>query len=156
MNVIAKLDREAVVDAEGPMVLADLIEKEFGTPREELQWGVAHKLTWGEMTALPHAMKLFSKRHIECHMRFDEPMPQGGDRNVPVVMVHGATLTGKSWETTPDGRMGWDEYFVRKGHPVYVPDQVPSSADVFVPTRFSEASWVVIVTPSSGVMPSGP
>jgi len=41
-----------------------------------------------------------------------------------VVMVHGATLTGKSWETTPDGRMGWDEYFVRKGHPVYVPDQV--------------------------------
>jgi len=51
-------------------------------------------------------------------------VPQGGDRNVPVVMVHGATLTGKSWETTPDGRMGWDEYFVRKGHPVYVPDQV--------------------------------
>ena len=39
-------------------------------------------------------------------------------------MVHGATLTGKSWETTPDGRMGWDEYFVRKRHPVYVPDQV--------------------------------
>jgi hypothetical protein len=40
------------------------------------------------------------------------------------VLVHGATLTGKSWETTPDGRMGWDEYFVRKDHPVYVPDQV--------------------------------
>jgi hypothetical protein len=51
-------------------------------------------------------------------------VPQGGDGNVPVVMVHGATLTGKSWETTPDGRMGWDEYFVRKGHAVYVPDQV--------------------------------
>jgi pimeloyl-ACP methyl ester carboxylesterase len=51
-------------------------------------------------------------------------VPQGGDGNVPVVMIHGATLTGKSWETTPDGRMGWDEYFVRKGHPVYVPDQV--------------------------------
>src|SRR5690242_5964048 len=33
---------------------------------------------------------------------------------VPVVMVHGATLSGKSWETTPDGRMGWNEYFVRK------------------------------------------
>jgi pimeloyl-ACP methyl ester carboxylesterase len=51
-------------------------------------------------------------------------VPQGGDANVPVVMVHGATLTGKSWETTPDGRMGWDEYFVRRGHAVYVPDQV--------------------------------
>jgi pimeloyl-ACP methyl ester carboxylesterase len=50
-------------------------------------------------------------------------VPQAG-AGIPVVMVHGATLTGKTWETTPDGRMGWDEYFVRKGHPVYVPDQV--------------------------------
>jgi hypothetical protein len=32
-------------------------------------------------------------------------------------------LTGKTWETTPDGRMGWDEYFVRKGFPTYVIDQ---------------------------------
>jgi pimeloyl-ACP methyl ester carboxylesterase len=58
----------------------------------------------------------------QMYVRF--MVPQGGDGNVPVVMLHGATLTGKSWETTPDGRMGWDEYFVRKGHSVYVPDQV--------------------------------
>jgi pimeloyl-ACP methyl ester carboxylesterase len=50
-------------------------------------------------------------------------VPQDGGK-VPIVLIHGATLTGKTWETTPDGRMGWDEYFVRKGHPVYVPDQV--------------------------------
>ena len=63
--------------------------------------------------------------HITVNQMYVRYMvPQSGDRNVPVVMVHGATLTGKSWETTPDGRMGWDEYFVRKGHPVYVPDQV--------------------------------
>jgi pimeloyl-ACP methyl ester carboxylesterase len=63
--------------------------------------------------------------HITVNQMYVRYMvPQGGERNVPVVMVHGATLTGKSWETTPDGRMGWDEYFVRKGHPVYVPDQV--------------------------------
>src|SRR4051794_10229310 len=63
--------------------------------------------------------------HIAVNQMYVRYMvPQGGERNVPVVMVHGATLTGKSWETTPDGRMGWDEYFVRKGHPVYVPDQV--------------------------------
>ena len=60
--------------------------------------------------------------HITVNQMYVRYMvPQGGDGNVPVVMVHGATLTGKSWETTPDGRMGWDEYFVRKGHPVYVP-----------------------------------
>src|SRR4051812_44257258 len=63
--------------------------------------------------------------HIAVHQMYVRYMvPQRGDRNVPVVMVHGATLTGKSWETTPDGRMGWDEYFVRHAHPVYVPDQV--------------------------------
>jgi pimeloyl-ACP methyl ester carboxylesterase len=58
----------------------------------------------------------------QMYVRF--MVPQGAEGNLPVVMVHGATLTGKTWETTPDGRMGWDEYFVRKGHPVYVPDQV--------------------------------
>jgi pimeloyl-ACP methyl ester carboxylesterase len=63
--------------------------------------------------------------HITVNQMYVRYMvPQGGDGNISVVMVHGATLTGKSWETTPDGRMGWDEYFVRKGHPVYVPDQV--------------------------------
>ena len=63
--------------------------------------------------------------HITVNQMYVRYMvPQDGAGNVPVIMVHGATLTGKSWETTPDGRMGWDEYFVRKRHPVYVPDQV--------------------------------
>ena len=49
--------------------------------------------------------------HITVNQMYVRYMvPQGGDGNPPVVMVHGATLTGKSWETTPDGRMGWDEY----------------------------------------------
>jgi pimeloyl-ACP methyl ester carboxylesterase len=62
--------------------------------------------------------------HITVNQMYVRYMvPQSGN-GLPVVMLHGATLTGKSWETTPDGRMGWDEYFVRKGHPVYVPDQV--------------------------------
>jgi pimeloyl-ACP methyl ester carboxylesterase len=63
--------------------------------------------------------------HISVNQMYVRYMvPQSSDGKIAVVMVHGATLTGKSWETTPDGRMGWDEYFVRKGHPVYVPDQV--------------------------------
>ena len=35
----------------------------------------------------------------------------------PVVMVHGSSHTGKTYEDTPDGRMGWAEYFVRRGVP---------------------------------------
>jgi pimeloyl-ACP methyl ester carboxylesterase len=78
--------------------------------------------------------------HITINQMYVRYMvPQGGDGNVPVVMVHGATLTGKSWETTPDGRMGWDEYFVRKGHPVYVPDQVGRGRSGFNQAVFNNA-----------------
>lgn len=56
----------------------------------------------------------------QMYVRFQVP---AGQARLPVVMVHGCCLTGKTWETTPDGRMGWDEYFVRRGHPSYVVDQ---------------------------------
>jgi pimeloyl-ACP methyl ester carboxylesterase len=77
--------------------------------------------------------------HITVNQMYVRYMiPQDGN-GVPVVMVHGATLTGKSWETTPDGRMGWDEYFVRKGHPVYVPDQVGRGRSGFNQAVFNDA-----------------
>jgi hypothetical protein len=61
--------------------------------------------------------------HFTVNQMYVEYMiPQGGTK-VPVVMVHGGGLSGKSYETTPDGRMGWDEYFVRQGHAVYNVDQ---------------------------------
>jgi hypothetical protein len=40
-----------------------------------------------------------------------------------LTLIHGCCLTGMTWETTPDARMGWEEYFVRKGYPTYVIDQ---------------------------------
>jgi len=77
--------------------------------------------------------------HIAVNQMYVRYMiPQGGDRNVPVVMVHGAALTGKSWETTPDGRMGWDEYFVRRGRAVYVPDQVGRGRSGFNPALLND------------------
>jgi len=60
-------------------------------------------------------------------------------KGLPVVMIHGMTLTGKTWETTPDGRMGWEEYFVRKGYPVYVPDQVGRGRSGFNQAIFNDA-----------------
>ncbi len=49
-------------------------------------------------------------------------IPKGANRNsVPVVLTHTA-LSGVVWRTTPDGREGWAEYFVRRGHPVFVID----------------------------------
>jgi pimeloyl-ACP methyl ester carboxylesterase len=56
----------------------------------------------------------------QVYVRFQEPV---GASRKPVVFIHGCCLTGKTWETTPDGRMGWDEFFVRRGFPTYVIDQ---------------------------------
>src|SRR5437762_13624173 len=56
----------------------------------------------------------------QVYVSFQIPVDATGH---PITFIHGCCLTGKTWETTPDGRMGWDEYFVRKGHGVYVVDQ---------------------------------
>ena len=56
----------------------------------------------------------------QMYVRYQVPV---GASKLPITLIHGCCLTGKTWETTPDGRMGWDEYFLRAGHPVYVIDQ---------------------------------
>ncbi|HEY6820662.1 MAG TPA: esterase [Burkholderiales bacterium] len=43
---------------------------------------------------------------------------------LPLLMWHGGGLTGVTYETTPDGREGWLNYFVKKGWDVYNSDAV--------------------------------
>jgi pimeloyl-ACP methyl ester carboxylesterase len=42
---------------------------------------------------------------------------------LPIVMLHGAFQSARSWETTPDGREGFQTLFLRRGFPVYLVDQ---------------------------------
>jgi pimeloyl-ACP methyl ester carboxylesterase len=65
-------------------------------------------------------------------------IPEGADSHVPVVMVHGCCLSSKSYETTPDGRTGWNEYFLRKHRSVYLPDQVSRGRSGFDATIYNE------------------
>jgi len=60
-KAITKLDREASTNAEGPMLLASLIEKEYGTREEELKWGMDQKLSWGEIAALAYIQRTTGK-----------------------------------------------------------------------------------------------
>jgi len=41
----------------------------------------------------------------------------------PIVMLHGAYQSARSWETTSDGREGFQTIFLRRGYPVYLVDQ---------------------------------
>ena len=64
-------------------------------------------------------------------MYVEYQVPVGGNQHVPVVMVHGCCLSSMTWQTTPDGRMGWSEYFLRKNRPVYLADQASRARSGF-------------------------
>jgi pimeloyl-ACP methyl ester carboxylesterase len=63
------------------------------------------------------------------------------ERGIPIILMHGGTLSGACYETTPDGRMGWYEYFARKGHAVYLPDQVSRARSGFDLRPFNEVAF---------------
>ncbi|WP_214227937.1 alpha/beta fold hydrolase [Pedobacter sp. B4-66] len=44
-------------------------------------------------------------------------------RKYPLVFLHGAGQSKKTWETTPDGREGFQNIFLRRGFGVYLLDQ---------------------------------
>ena len=44
-------------------------------------------------------------------------------RKLPLVMWHGFGQSAKTWETTPDGREGFQTIFLRRRFPVYLIDQ---------------------------------
>jgi pimeloyl-ACP methyl ester carboxylesterase len=42
----------------------------------------------------------------------------------PLLMWHGGGLSGVTWETKPDGKPGWQQFFLAAGHDVFVSDAV--------------------------------
>ncbi|RFB96560.1 alpha/beta hydrolase [Rhizobium leguminosarum bv. trifolii] len=56
------------------------------------------------------------------HAYVSYQVPQN-PKTLPIVMLHGAYQSARSWETTPDGREGFQNIFLRRGYPVYLVDQ---------------------------------
>jgi pimeloyl-ACP methyl ester carboxylesterase len=55
------------------------------------------------------------------HLYAQYQIPQHA-RRFPLVMIHGDNSTGSAWESTPDGREGYQTIFLRRGFAVYVVD----------------------------------
>jgi hypothetical protein len=55
-----------------------------------------------------------------AYVRYQIPVNR---RRLPLVMWHGGAQFSKSWETTPDGRDGFQTIFLRRGFATYVIDQ---------------------------------
>jgi pimeloyl-ACP methyl ester carboxylesterase len=75
-------------------------------------------------------------------------IPQNS-RNLPLIMWHGIGQSGKTYESTPDGREGFQAIFTRRDWPVYIIDQPRRGRagrtqaindDEFVPTIMHESS----------------
>lgn len=68
-------------------------------------------------------------------------------RRLPLVLWHGFGQFSKTWETTPDGREGYQNIFLRRGFPVYVVDQprrgraARSTVDGTVAATPDEQTW---------------
>jgi len=56
------------------------------------------------------------------YVQFHHPAQRRG--RVPLLFWHGGGMTGVVWETTPDGREGWQTWFLRRGWSVYLSDAV--------------------------------
>lgn len=65
----------------------------------------------------------------------------------PIIFWHGYGQSGRSWSTTPDGREGFQNIFLRKGYGVYLVDQPrrgaagQSTEDAVVPSASQDQMW---------------
>lgn len=71
-------------------------------------------------------------------MYVEYSIPVDSKTRAPLILMHGCCLSAMSWDDTPDGRMGWTEYFLRKHHPVYTPDQVGRARSGFDATVINQ------------------
>ena len=68
-------------------------------------------------------------------------------RHYPLVFAHGVGQLSKTWETTPDGREGFQNIFLRRGFSTYVVDQPRrgnagrSTEKATVIPQFDEETW---------------
>jgi hypothetical protein len=115
-------NKSSAVDPKQPLVLASqgsfFVGGESKTINAPTPNGAAGEVTVNQM-----------------YVQYQTPVNAG--RHLPVVMVHGCCLSSKTWETTPDGRMGWNEYFVRKNRPVYLADQASRGRSGFDATTIN-------------------
>lgn len=53
----------------------------------------------------------------------------------PIIFFHGAGQTNVNWLLTPDGRMGWADFFVQQGYVVYLAEQPSRGRSAYHPAE---------------------
>jgi pimeloyl-ACP methyl ester carboxylesterase len=85
-----------------------------GKPVREIQ-----RVPGGPMSKLdPNGQFMVEQMYVQYFL------PKQRKGKYPLLMWHGGGLTGVTFESTPDGREGWLNMFIRKGWDVYLSDAV--------------------------------
>ncbi len=78
--------------------------------------------------------------HIVGQIYVEYQIPAQRRHAFPIIMVHGGGQTGAGWWSTPDGRPGWAQFFLRRGYAVYVVDQIGRGRSPFAPEVYGGTS----------------
>ena len=125
-STVGCLAAEAV-DTQGPLALQSEGSFFIG--------GTAHHATGlSGLTTGPEVTREGTVTTGQMYVQYQLPAKA---THLPVVMIHGGGLSAQAWETTPDGRMGWSEYFLRSGRPVYLVDQAGRARSGFDATQYN-------------------
>ncbi|KAK7029798.1 AB hydrolase-1 domain-containing protein [Favolaschia claudopus] len=60
--------------------------------------------------------------------------PAAVTQPLPILFIHGQGMTGTNLLNTPDGRLGWADYFLSKGYEMYIVDQPSRGRSPWQPT----------------------
>ncbi len=58
----------------------------------------------------------------------------------PMVLIHGGHQTSVNFETTPDGRPGWSDFFVAAGYDTYLLDQPGRGRSAYIDQAYGKIS----------------
>jgi len=71
-----------------------------------------------------------------------------GPDTIPIVLIPGGGLVGVHYLTTPDGREGWADFFIRRGFPVYIVDSPGRGRAGFMVDSYNDVRAGVTATDS--------
>jgi pimeloyl-ACP methyl ester carboxylesterase len=110
----ALADDDIVLRGMGSFHVGGRIAEVSGKPVREIQ-----RAPGGPMSKLdPNGQFMVEQMYVQFFL------PKNRKAKLPLLMWHGAGLTGATYESTPDGREGWVNMFIRKGWDTYVSDAV--------------------------------
>jgi pimeloyl-ACP methyl ester carboxylesterase len=119
---LALVSSAALAQKKEPIALADMGSFHIGG-REVTLSGMPIKEVVFTPGGVPAKVDLNGTYQVEqMYVQYFIPAVQRG--TVPLLLWHGGGLTGVTYETTPDGRDGWLNMFLRRGWAVYNSDAV--------------------------------